>query len=141
MPATASPADQSAVRDFGAAVVIDHRAVDPAAEALRFHPAGVDALVDLVQSGGRPAASAKAVRPGGRVLAIASDPNDTAGRDDVSMRFVMTAIAPGDLEALADWAVGGVLRPRLTRDPLEEAAQAYTDLQDRHTFGKLVVSP
>ncbi|QKE85685.1 quinone oxidoreductase [Arthrobacter sp. NEB 688] len=155
--ATAGGAEKCATAArLGAQHVIDYRAVDDLAAAVReVAPQGVDVAYDGV---GRDTfdASLASLRPRG-VLALFGaasgqvPPFDLqrlnaagsvfvtrpslghylASRDELEWRAgeVLAAVADGSL----DVAVGG-------RYPLEDAAQAYDDLEGRRTQGKLLLT-
>ncbi|MEU7860352.1 NADP-dependent oxidoreductase [Nonomuraea sp. NPDC049141] len=138
--ATAIPDDEPYVRALGAAEVIDYRSADPGAETLRSHPDGVDTLVNLAQSGPALVGTARAIRPGGRLLNIAFPSPDPATFPDVRVDTVYTRAAPGDLDELAALAVRGTLPNTVThRYGPAEAPRAYAALANSHTIGKLVV--
>lgn len=134
--ATAIPEDDDHLRGLGAAETIDHRSADVAAETLRRHPDGVDALLNLALPGTALPALAHVVRPGGRLLNIAfPSPAPSTG-----FETLYTRARPGDLDEVAALAVAGVLPSTVTRRyPLAEAARAYRDLVQGHVRGKLVV--
>jgi NADPH2:quinone reductase len=139
--ATAIPEDQPYIRALGAAEVIDYRSTDAAEHTLRHHPDGVDVLVNLAASGPALAASARAIRPGGHLLNIAFPSPDPAAFANVRVTTVYSHARPGDLDELAALAVRGTLPNTVTRRyGREEAAQAYADLTNTHTTGKLLVT-
>ncbi|NUP63347.1 MAG: zinc-binding dehydrogenase, partial [Nonomuraea sp.] len=135
--ATAIPEDDDYLRALGASETIDHHSSDVAAETLRRHPDGVDALLNLALPGAALPALAHVVRPGGRLLNIAfPSPDPSTG-----FETLYTLARPGDLDEVAALAVAGVLPSTVSRRyPLAEAARAYRDLVHGHVRGKLVVS-
>ena len=141
--ATAIAEDERYVRGLGAAEVIDYRAVDTVAEALRRHPDGVDTLVNLVLPGPDLVPASRVLRPGGRLLNAAfPSPEPTAfDGTDLTVETVYCAARPGNLEQLASYALDEVLPCTISRRyPLARAPQAYADLVDAHVRGKLVVT-
>ncbi|MFI0349047.1 NADP-dependent oxidoreductase [Actinomadura sp. 9N407] len=140
--ATGPPADEPYLRGLGAAEVIDHRSADTVTETLRRHPEGVDALVNLALPGSALPAASRVLRPGGRLLNVASPGFDEAalGRDDITVRSLFTTARPGDLDRLAADAVAGILPPAIgARYRLSDGARPFTDHVDRHGRGKRVV--
>jgi NADPH:quinone reductase len=141
--ATASGADDDYVRGLGASEVIDYRAADTAAEVLRRHPAGVDAVVNLALRGDSVAALTRAIRPGGRLLTIVFPAPDPAALDGagLALEVVFTSARPGDLDALAADALDGSLPVTVSgRYRLADGVRACTDLLREHTRGKLVIA-
>lgn len=143
--ATATAEDSGYVRDLGARCVIDYLATDIVEETLRHHPGGVDAVVNLALSGEPLIRTARAIRPGGRLLSTTpGTPEPSAfSRDDLTVTVVMgtTSVRPDTLPIIAAHAIAGRLPDPISRRyRLADAAQAYQDLATGHTRGKVVVS-
>jgi NADPH2:quinone reductase len=136
--ATAAPADRDYVLALGAAHALDYTAGDTAEQARALRPDGVDAVVDLVNSGDGVVQSAKALRDGGVFASPLGGPAEV-GRG-ISPAYVSLTLLPGDLDDLAARAALGSLRVEVSRVyPLRDAAQAFSDFAGAHTRGKLVV--
>jgi NADPH:quinone reductase-like Zn-dependent oxidoreductase len=135
---TASGSDVEFVRRMGAVETIDYRNTDVAAETLRRCPSGVGAVFNAVMPGDSLAPVAKTVRSGGKLVNIVwPPPPPDLG---VPVENVLSKANPGDLEQLAAWATEGLLPDTVSRSySLADGAQAYVDLKNRHTTGKLVV--
>jgi NADPH:quinone reductase-like Zn-dependent oxidoreductase len=140
--ATASPAEAEYVKGLGAAAALDYTAADTAELALARHPEGVDAVIDVVNSGEAVLDSARALREGGRFASPLSGPADLdAARAGVAASYVSLTLLPGDLADLAARAAEGRLRVEVSRVyEFEQAGQAFVDFASGHTRGKLVVS-
>lgn len=142
--ATALPADETVVRQWGATETLDYSTVDTVAETLRRHPAGVDAIANLAVPGEALVAASQVLRPGGRVVtaAFGSPQPEDFTRSDITFDMVFGAAEHGDLAALADKAVAGILPDPVSKKySMDSAIQAGLDLTGRHTRGKLVVLP
>jgi NADPH:quinone reductase len=143
--ATAAPEDNEYVRGLGAAEALDYRAGDVIEDTLRLHPGGVDVVFDLVNKGPDLARSAQALRPGGRLISPLGAADDVPlGRDDITL--VHTGMAehrePVDLDRLGAQVAAGVLAIEIGAVyMLESGPQAFVDLAETHTRGKLVVTP
>jgi NADPH2:quinone reductase len=130
------------VRSLGAAEIIDHTSGDFAAEVLRRHPGGVDALLDAAGLGGGLPRLTRAVRDQGTIVSVLSIPEPgTLGRGlDVSTVYVNDA-RPGQLQALADSVAGGRLSlPISATYPLADAPAAITAMTGTRKPGKLVIA-
>jgi NADPH2:quinone reductase len=130
------------VRGLGAVETVDYQSADTVEETLRRHPAGVDAVVNLVLRGDALVAATRAIRPGGRLLNIVLPSPDPAacGVADLTVETVAAAARLGDLEALAAQALDGSLPVAVGREyPLADGVQACVDLVREHTRGRLVV--
>lgn len=134
---TASGSDVEFVRRMGAAETIDYRNADVTEETLRRHPNGVGAVFNTVVPGDQLEPVAKAVRSDGKLVNIVwPSPPELS----VRVENVLTKANPGDLEQVAAWAVEGLLPDTVSRSySLADGAQAYVDLKNRHTTGKIVV--
>ncbi len=137
--ATASPAETEYVLGLGAAHALDYTSGDLVEQVLALYPEGVDAMVDLVSSGEAVRASARALRPGGRLASPLGGPEDLDRGVEVS--YVSLTLLEGDLDDLAARAARGDLRVEVSRVyPFAEAVAAFVEFAEGHTRGKLVVS-
>ncbi|GAA2746932.1 NADP-dependent oxidoreductase [Kitasatospora cinereorecta] len=138
--ATATAQDAAYVRELGAADTVDYRERDVVQETLTLVPAGVDVVVDLVNRGDGLAESARAARPGGRLVSPLYGPPDL-GREVSPVYIGSFTSEPGDLESLARRAADGTLRVEIgARYPFAEAVTAVTDFATKHIRGKVVVT-
>jgi NADPH:quinone reductase len=136
--ATAGPADDEYVRRLGAEHTIDYTGTDTAQSALRLCPGGVDVAIDLVNAGPALAATAAAVRPGGRVISPLGGP--PAFDRDVAVTYAHVATLEGRLQDLAARAADGRLTVEVSATyPFTDAAKALADFVNHHVRGKIVV--
>jgi NADPH:quinone reductase-like Zn-dependent oxidoreductase len=136
--ATAAPAERDYVLGLGASHALDYTAGDLVEQVLALHPQGVDAIVDLINSGEGVLASARAARDGGVFASTLGGPQEL-GRG-IAASYVSLTLQPGDLEDLAARAALGSLHVEVSRVyALADAAQAYADLAGGSTRGKLVI--
>ncbi|WP_441248082.1 NADP-dependent oxidoreductase [Kitasatospora sp. McL0602] len=138
--ATATEADAQYVRELGAAGTVDYRAGDVVEETLRLVPGGVDVVVDLINRGDGLAATARAARPGGRLVSPLFGPDDL-GREVKGVYIGTFTAEPGDLAGLAARAAEGLLQIEVGAVyPLVDAVTAVADFAGKHTRGKIVVT-
>ena len=137
--ASVRPGDEGFVADLGAKETVDYTGDLAAAVRERF-PDGVDALIDLVNRDPSAfASSVGLVREGGHAASAVGGAGERTEIDGVSVANV--GGDPQYLGALADLVAAGALRPAIRRTyPLEDAAQALSDLTSEHTLGKLVIA-
>jgi NADPH2:quinone reductase len=136
--ATAAPHERDYVLGLGATHALDYTADDLIEQVLALYPQGVDAVVDLINSGEGVLASARALRDGGLFTSTLGGPQEL-GRG-IKAHYVSLTLQPGDLEDLAIRASLGSLHVEVSRVyPLADAAQAYADLAGGRTRGKLVI--
>ncbi|MBG0567573.1 NADP-dependent oxidoreductase [Actinoplanes aureus] len=135
--ATAHPADADLLSKLGADDTIGY---DEAT-----YPTGVDVALNLALPSDQLAGVARALRPGGRLYTITFPVprQEWLGRDDVSLQLVLdTEGELGGMREVAELAAEGALVATVGRTySLEEGPQAYADLAQRHTVGKLVILP
>ncbi|WNO70546.1 NADP-dependent oxidoreductase [Streptomyces sp. AM8-1-1] len=119
---------------------VDYRRTDVVEEVLRLVPGGVDVVIDLVNSGDGLAGTARAARPGGRLVSPLYGPADL-GRDVESVYIGSFQAQPGELDDLAARAADGRLQVEIgARYPFANAAQAVNDFATQHIRGKVVVT-
>lgn len=133
--ATASARNHEFLRELGATPV---EYGDGLLErALAVQPDGYDVILDFA-GGGAIAATASALRPGGRVVSIA----DGKGAAEHGGSIVWVRPDGAALAELAELIDAGKLRVEVASVyPLAEAADAYRKLEGGHVRGKLVVVP
>ncbi|WP_326647759.1 MULTISPECIES: NADP-dependent oxidoreductase [unclassified Streptomyces] len=138
--ATSVADDEEYVRGLGAADTVDYKNADVVEETLRLVPGGVDVVVDLVNSGEGLTNTARAVRPGGRLVSPLFGPDDL-GRDVSPVYIGSFQAEPGDLEDLAARAADGRLRVEIgARYAFDDAVQAVVDFAGKHIRGKVVIT-
>jgi NADPH:quinone reductase-like Zn-dependent oxidoreductase len=136
--ATVRPDDEGFVTDLGASETVDYTA-DTLAAIRERYPDGVDAVIDAVSADGETFQQVvSVVRKGGR----ATSTRGAAEGDEIDGVTVANANGnPAKLATLAEPVASGQVRVAVTRTyPLDDAAQALRDLQERHTLGKLVIT-
>lgn len=142
--ATASPQDVDYVRGLGATQTLDYRADDVIEETLGLYPDGVDVVIDLVSAGPALTASARAVRSGGNLVSPLGGPDAAElGRADITVTY--TGLGdhrePEDLIGLGARVAAGAQPVEIGGlYTLADAPQAFVDLAEAHTRGKLVVT-
>ncbi|GGV42900.1 NADPH:quinone reductase [Kitasatospora herbaricolor] len=138
--ATAAADDAGYVRELGATDTVDHRAGDVVEQTLRLVPGGVDVVLDLINRGEGLADTARAARPGGRLVSPLFGPAELE-REVTPVYIGSFDPAPGDLEDLAHRAADGRLRVELgARYPFDRAVDAVADFAGKHTRGKIVIT-
>ena len=100
--------------------------------------------MDLVGAGPALAASARAVRAGGRLVSPLGGPDAAAlGREDIEVIYTGLSAhrEPGDLDDLGARVAAGSLRIEIGQVyALDQAPKAFEDFASKHTRGKLVVT-
>jgi NADPH:quinone reductase-like Zn-dependent oxidoreductase len=136
--ATASTRNQDFLRELGAEPV-DYATEDVVARVRELtRDAGVDAAFDLFGGAAREQAIAT-LRPGGRLVSIASPPPEE--REGIEVRYVFVRPSGYDLAELGRLVEEGRLRPHVEATfPLERAAGAHERQEQGHVRGKLVVT-
>ncbi|MEU9128858.1 NADP-dependent oxidoreductase [Kitasatospora sp. NPDC048540] len=138
--ATAGAQDAEYIRELGAAHTVDYRTADVVAAALELVPGGVDLVVDLINNGEGLVGSARAARPGGRLVSPLFGPQ-TLDRDVTPVYIGSFVPEPGDLDDLAARAADGRLRVEIgARYPFADAARAVADFAGTHIRGKVVIT-
>jgi NADPH:quinone reductase-like Zn-dependent oxidoreductase len=97
-------------------------------------------VLNLVVPGDRLAGTARAVRPGGRLVTITFPvpQPEWLGRDDVDLRFVLDM--DGVHGGMREVALDGLTTTIGGRYSLDDGVRAIVDFVGRHTTGKLVVT-
>ncbi|AOR36150.1 NADPH:quinone reductase [Streptomyces fodineus] len=99
-------------------------------------PDGIDGVYDLV-GGPVLAEAAELLKDRGKLVTAGSPQQAVAALGGAPVRRVRTAAV---VEAVAELAVRGALKPHITRTfPLEQAGQALRAVEDGHTLGKIVI--
>lgn len=147
--ATAGPANQSVLADFGVECAIDYRNEDVAARLLEWAPGGVDVVLDTVGQGSL-ADPAALLRKGGRYIAIETMLPDEAVPDAARMaQRGVTALRVSaswerlglHLGALYQALAQGRMRALpITQLPAICAGEALERVRSGHVSGKLVLS-
>ncbi|MGW1916207.1 NADP-dependent oxidoreductase [Streptomyces sp. NPDC002076] len=99
-------------------------------------PDGIDGVYDLV---GEPVLTeaAELLKDRGKLVTAGSPQQAAAAVGGAPVKRVRTSAV---LEAVADLAVRGALKPHITRTfPLEQAGQALRAVEDGHALGKIVI--
>jgi NADPH:quinone reductase len=141
--ATATASDEDYVRSLGAEEVVDYTSGDPIAEVRRRHPGGLEAVIDVVNSGEELLSVAAGIRDGGTLVSPLFGPDQNAFPKGVTVHYIQMKAEPGELDELARRAASGKLHVEIGKTyPFSNAGQALTDLADpkHHTRGKLVVT-
>jgi len=140
--ATARPEDAAYIRELEAAETIDYTMTDPIPATRERYPAGVDAVVDLINQGEALYHSAEAARDGGTLVSVLSGPEPASfPRPAVAVHYVQLDGRPDGLTALLRDAAAGALRIEIGRTfPLDRGADALRALEEEHTRGKIVVT-
>jgi NADPH:quinone reductase-like Zn-dependent oxidoreductase len=126
--APALPEDGDYLRDLGVGELVDRNA-DVAATVRDAHPAGVDAILDVVSQ----TPDASLLKEGGRLASTIG----AAGEGDNRFNIVAEP-TPTNLQRLAALLDDGTLRVPIQRSyPLEQAGDVLQALSATHTQGKL----
>ncbi|MFJ6781431.1 NADP-dependent oxidoreductase [Streptomyces yangpuensis] len=132
---TASAAKHDVLRGLGADELIDYRSVD-FAEAV----SDVDVVLDAL-GGDTAERSLKVLRPGGHLVSLPGPDDVPADTDGVNASWVLVDPDLKGLEAIADLADKGLLKPLVeTVLPLAEAARAHEIGEQGRTTGKIVLT-
>jgi NADPH:quinone reductase-like Zn-dependent oxidoreductase len=139
--ATARRANETFVREFGAAETIDHTREDLVGAVLVAHPDGIEAIIDVASDREALGHIAGLVKKGGKVASsvYAADAGGLAGRD---IRAANVGMQPDArrLRELARLVDAGEISVRLARAfPLERAPEALEESRLGHVRGKLVL--
>lgn len=135
----ASARNHAYMQELGAGGSVDYHSPQLADEVRRLAPGGVDLIFDCA-SGETLQRSLPALKPGGRLVSIL---HHGEGLDkSIDFRYVFVepnAVQLADLACLAD---EGKLKVNVSATfRLEEAAEAFRQIETHHTRGKLVIVP
>jgi NADPH:quinone reductase-like Zn-dependent oxidoreductase len=134
--ATGRPGTEEALRDLGAAHVVDYTG-DLAAQARALAPDGVTAVA---HAAGDAADLGALLKPGGRLASVLGATDEQVGRDDVTVTGVQATSTPQGFAALLAAVGDGRLRVLVySTYPLDHSADAISAFGE-HKFGKLVVT-
>lgn len=139
----------SYVVSLGADLTIDYRTSDIVAVARAWSESGLDIVLDCV-SGGHDHTLFDALKPGGRLVVIATADHDgdiqalqdEAGKRGVAAHFFVLdlAILPETLNSLRrSIDEGGLKMPQVTSYPLAEAASALAAMEAGGIRGKITI--
>ncbi|WP_046776244.1 NADP-dependent oxidoreductase [Streptomyces yangpuensis] len=132
---TASAAKHDVLHGLGADELIDYRSVD-FAEAV----SDVDVVLDAL-GGDTAERSLKVLRSGGHLVSLPGPDSVPAGADGVNASWVLVDPDLKGLEAIADLADKGLLKPLVeTVLPLADAARAHEIGEQGRTTGKIVLT-
>src|SRR5918996_1332758 len=126
--APALPEDEGFLRELGVQELVDRNA-DVASAVREAHPAGVDAILDVVSQ----TPDASLLKDGGRLASTLGAAGEGPGRFDI-----MANPTPTNLRRVVDLLDDGTLRVPIQRSyELEQAGEALQALPGAHTQGKL----
>ncbi|MFI5794125.1 NADP-dependent oxidoreductase [Streptomyces sp. NPDC051677] len=136
---TARAANHDFLRGLGADELIDYTATD-----FRTAVAPVDVVLDLVGGAYGPR-SLDVLRPGGLLVGASIDPGtDEKQAADRGLRYVWVTAEPSGkvLQQITDRIESGRLQIRVERVyPLTEATTAHHAIEQKHTPGKIILTP
>lgn len=131
---TASDRNHDYLRGHGATPIAYGDGIVAAARAAE--PDGFDVIVDFV-GGTTLDTTRELLRDGGRVVSIA----DSRAATEFGGAYVWVRPDAAQLGTLADLAADGELAVEIAAEyPFERAAEAYAELEQGHTRGKIVVT-
>jgi NADPH:quinone reductase-like Zn-dependent oxidoreductase len=140
--ATGKTQDVDYLRQLGADDVIDYGQGDTLTQTRERYPAGVDVVLDVINSGDAILRDAQVIRDGGTLLSSLSGPPQEAFGRGITVQYIQNNPQAGDLDDIVKRAADGKLHVEIgcTYD-LSDAAQALADLTDptKHTRGKFVI--
>jgi NADPH:quinone reductase len=104
------------------------------------HPQGFDLLIDLINRGDDLLSAARILKPGGRLISTLDGPPQSKF-PEIDITYTGLKAEPGDLSLLADRVVAGRQPVEIAQIyPLDDAPQAFIDLQSRPTRGKRAIA-
>ncbi len=136
-------ANAAYVRSLGADEVVDYGKGDI---DQRIHEAHADGVAGIVHAGGDKdelAQLAELVRKGGHVVSMRGGADlEHLAEHGVTGINVMTMVTTEALERLAGLVSKGTIkRPEIKTLPLDQAGEAYKEIEGGHVRGKLIVVP
>lgn len=138
---TGSSASQPFILGLGAEAGIDYTKED-FREAMRRHcPEGADLVVDLV-GGETLANSYEVVKPGGRLVSLAAEPDpETAKSRGIKAHSQFVEPSGDQLEQIARLFDSQAIKTHVQKIyPLAKVAEAHRTLEEGHVHGKLVLN-
>lgn len=139
--AVASAKNAGLMTELGADFTLDYQAGPVAAAVRQVAPQGVDLLFDAV-GGDTLTQSLAALKPTGRFVSVVNEgktPDVPAG---VSVAYVFAQASVPDLDHLRELADAGKLTVAVAQTyALADVQQAFTQLETKHTAGKVVLVP
>lgn len=135
----ASPRNHAFMRDMGAEGTVDYNSPQLADEVKRIAPAGVDLIFDCA-AGETLQRSLPALKDGGRLVSIL----ERGENIDKRLNFQYVFVEPNavQLEHLARLAYKGSLQVSVSATfGLDDAAEAFRQIETHHTQGKVVMVP
>lgn len=133
---TASGDGVALLKELGADEVFDHTTTD-----FSQHLHDVDAVLDTV-GGTSLERSYGILKRGGTLVSVIGDLDPARGEERDLTLVRQGAQSDGVLERLTRYLAEGVITPRVGRTyPLEEAAAAFTALEERSVRGKIIILP
>ena len=140
--ATARAADDSYVRELGAADVLDYTQGDLAVAMRALYPDGIDAVIDVVSDAAAIERISHVLRPGGRLISAvyAADPAKAAERGIRAINVILqpTADLLREVAHLVDDS--GLTVPVEHTYPLVQAVEALDHIEHQHVRGKMVLT-
>jgi NADPH:quinone reductase-like Zn-dependent oxidoreductase len=143
---TARSDNEALARSFGVDEFVAYDRDDPVAAIKRAYPDGVDAVLDLVDDGGRIRSTAAIVRDGGRIVSTigAADKEFFAKRNVTAVNLAMARTPQSShagLRALAEMVEQGRLRVQIAAEhALPEAERALEESKSGKVDGKIVLT-
>jgi NADPH2:quinone reductase len=140
--ATGMSGDVDYLHGLGVSDVIDYGSGDLVAQVRERCSSGVDAVVDLINTGDALIPDAELMRRGGTLVSPLYGPEKSAFSNDITVHYIQMQARNGDLDSLARRAASRELQVEIGRRyDFVDAAQALADLHDptKHTRGKLIV--
>ena len=132
---TVATANVEFAKSLGADVVIDYKT-----ERFEDHASDLDMVFDLIDGETRER-SWKLLKPGGTLVSTLTDPSQERAKELGVRALRYTVEADGnELAEIAALVTAGKVKAHVQKIyPLEEAAQALTELEKNHPAGKIVL--
>jgi NADPH2:quinone reductase len=141
--AVTGPQSAAQAQALGAAETVDYSAGDPVEQIKERYPDGVDAVIDFHSDADEFARFGSLVRSGG--VAVSTRGPAGAAAPELEKRGIRYApanrAAPERLPEITDALESGRLRvPPVKTYPLEQAADAITEMAAGHVRGKMAIT-